>query len=123
MRVRQLIAAFLSILLLAGGPAVGAVPEPNGHSSVAMTQITDCGDLGHETSGSAGEAAGACNEPQQSHCLLSAPHCSFTFVYGVVGGFPATLPKVRDLFAPSAVRTAYQSPIPEVLTPPPNLLS
>lgn len=123
MRVRQLIAAFLGILLLAGNPAVGSVSEPNGHSNLAMTEIADCGDLRHETSRAAGDASSDCNEPQQSHCLLSAPHCSFTFVYGVVGGSQATLPKVRDLFAPSAVRTAYQSPIPEVLTPPPDLLS
>lgn len=116
MGIRQLIATFLSILLLAGGPTVEAVPELDSFSEMSTIEGANCGDLGREASVN-------CNDLQQSHCLLSAPHCSFTFVYGVVGGFPATLPKVRDLFTPSAVRTAYQSPIPEVLTPPPNLLS
>ncbi len=123
MTARQLIAAFLSILLLAGGPALGAVPEQNGHADMSAADIDGCGGLSHEYSGPGEEAADNCNEPQQSHCRVSAPHCSFTSVVGLVAGSLVTPLKLPGQFAASPVRRAYQNPVPEVLTPPPDLHS
>ncbi|WP_372972901.1 hypothetical protein [Marinobacter sp.] len=122
MSARQLIAAFLSILLLAGGPSVGAFAGQNNHGGAVAVDATGCGDLAH-TGTDSDRAAADCNEPKQSHCRAGVTHCSFAPVYGLVSG-PLLPP--ADLSGQATVpqaRKAYQNPVPEVLTPPPDLLS
>ena len=118
MTVRQLIAVFLSTLLLTGGPAVGAVLDKSSHADMA-----GCGTLSHETSDLGSEISNSCNEPSQLYCCVSAPHCSFASVYGLLAGSLVIPLKLPGQFTSSQARTAYQNPIPEVLTPPPDFLS
>lgn len=125
MSARQLIAAFLSILLLAGGPSVGAVSGQSDHAGMVATETVGCGGLGHESaSESDHDVAVDCNEPKQSQCRISAaPQCSFVLVFGPVAGSLRAPVQLPGQFIAIPARTAYQNPIPEVLTPPPDLLS
>lgn len=123
MSARQLIAAFLSILLLAGGPSVGALASQNDHGGTVAVDTTGCGDVAHASTDSDGDAVVDCNEPEQSHCRAGVTHCSFAPVVGLVSGSLLTPTDQSGQTAVPQARKAYQNPVPEVLTPPPDLLS
>lgn len=123
MTARQLITAFLSILLLAGGPSVGAVPQLSDHAGMEATYSSGCGGLVHEAAQAHSDAPIDCSESKQSHCRVGAPQCSFASVYGLITGPMQASAHLPGQFVALASRTAYQNPIPEVLTPPPDFLS
>lgn len=125
MSARQLIAALLSILLLAGGPSVGAVPVQSGHAGMVATEAVGCGGPVHESAAESDPMAPMdCNEPKQSQCRISAaPQCSFVLVFGPVAGALRAPVQVADQFIAMPAWAGYQNPIPEVLTPPPDFLS
>lgn len=123
MLARQFIVALLSVLLLAGGPVVGAVPEQNPHAGMAMEDAPGCGGMSHDGVSAIDAPAAGCDLPKQSQCRISALQCSLAPVYALTAG-PLWVPlPAPGQFVAVASRTAYQNPIPEVLTPPPDTFS
>lgn len=123
MPTRQLIAALLSILLLVGGPVESLASV----AGTVQNTAVKCDRTVHVETGNVGmnepNMPAGCNIPQQTTCCLSPAHCASLSVYGIIAwpSLPHLLHATDDIAVPAW--TAYQDPIADVLTPPPNLLS
>ena len=125
MPFRQLLAALLSVLLLLGGPTQGLAAVASANAANTSLNSTGCDgmakadDFGMNQSGMPVD----CSTPEQQNCHLATPHCASASVYGMVTGI--SVPPVQSAASVNAtpVRAVYHSPVSDVLTPPPEVLS
>lgn len=125
MSSRRLIAALLGVLLLLGSPTpllAGVVSDRQADASDASIEgsngmnyaraVMDHSDLSLD-----------CGNAQPTNCHLASSHCSSTPVYGVMAGSLAPAGHKTPPASTPTLVLVYQSPIAEVLTPPPDYLS
>jgi hypothetical protein len=125
MTLSRIVTALLMVLMLVSGPSVGAIPGHGSlqHASATVSEGLDCGTQVAMMGASGQLMAGGCGSVAQSHCMISVQQCTSLPVAGLPS--PLQLPSessvVRRLFPHTAI--LYQSPLLDVLTPPPDLLS
>lgn len=122
MTLSRIVTALLMILMLVSGPSVGAI---TGHGSLPSTvsEVPDCGAQVARLDSRSQVVTVGCEEFEQSHCMISVQQCMSLPVAGLLSspGLPSG-PLSDGKRLPHTI-TIYQSPVLEVLTPPPDLLS
>lgn len=130
---RQFLAALLSVLLLIGGPTQGLAAVANANAANTGLNATGCDGMAQTRAGDSGmnHSSGMnlsgmpvdCSTPEQQNCHLATPHCASASVYGPATG--TAVPPVQTAAHVNAisVRAVYLSPVSDVLTPPPEVLS
>lgn len=124
---RQLLAALLSVLLLIGGPDQGFAGAASADAANMSINVTGCDGMAQTKAGTSGMDHSAmsvdCDNLEQQNCHLATPHCASASVYGMATRI--SVPPVQTAAHVNAipVRAVYLSPISDVLTPPPEVLS
>lgn len=100
---RRLIVALISFLLLIASPI---------QSGMAMAQ-------GMNDS----VPAATCDIPEPPNCPTAASQCFSTSVFGIISDQSSSALRFTGHLGFVSIQSIYQTPVADVLTPPPNLLS
>lgn len=126
MRLRNVTAALLSILLLLGSLSQGHAGVTSGSTTHTTNSMIHCNGMNHASAIDA-ETRDAkipmnCSSPKNMSCLRIAAQCAFMPLHGIVA-VNSVPPFQRTALSHTALTIAvYQSPIADVLTPPPDTL-
>ncbi|EMP54687.1 hypothetical protein MSNKSG1_15297 [Marinobacter santoriniensis NKSG1] len=125
MTLSRIVTGLLIILMLVSGPSVGAIPGHGSlqHASSTASQGQGCGAQATRLDSRNQWMWGGCESLEQSHCMISVQQCMSLSVAGLLS--PLQLPSGASSDGERLPHTTiiYQSPLLEVLTPPPDLLS
>lgn len=122
---RKIVCGLLSLLLVLSGQAAAMSAQamlPGEDTSTAAGVANDCGRLANDHSAGEPDMSSGCSgETYSMACLMSAGHCAMTLVLASVSAFTFSETYSHEIM-PGPL-SAYQSPLLDVITPPPDFFS
>lgn len=123
MLFRNVTTALLSILLLLGTVPSGLAGVAMGATD-AIGSETHCRGMGQgysaDMESGTAKVPTNCSDPEKMNCLRIAAQCPLLPLYALTGA--SSIPSIRPTtgFDAAPISAEYQSPIEDVLTPPPD---